>query len=244
MRNIRDILAARRDISPFLVHLTRQTTARSAKEGLVQILSADPFNLARGALSKYSSFNYVDSFPDVDRAVIDRLQAVSFSETPLDEIHCLIDIQGRSVNLSQFGLILLKQPLVSRHRISPVLYISTQNEAHRTAYLAVINELYTAALARPDSKICDFMVYFESFGPQLRGNGNTDFYWEREWRSVTDVTFTTDDVFLGLCPETEIADLEARFRPIRFIDPKMNPRYFSTKILARKEELNLKFNLL
>ena len=49
--------------------------------------------------------------------------AVCFTETPLDEIHCLLDIMGRRVNLQPYGLVLLKEAAIV-NGVEPVWYLN------------------------------------------------------------------------------------------------------------------------
>lgn len=240
-RNIDEILSARKDLSPFLIHLTRNKNSNSAKDNLIEILDEKILNVGS---STVSSFKFVNSFPNIDETVIERLKTVSFSETPIEEIHCLLDIQGRATNLSQYGLIFLKNRIITKNRISPVLYVNTNNAAHKRAYKNFINELYDAAIEHDLSSSIEFMAFFESFGENLRTEGTTDFYWEREWRSTHPVSFKYYEIFLGLCPENEIRFFERRYPKIKFIDPKMNPRYFAKKISDRREQLSMPHNIL
>jgi hypothetical protein len=51
--------------------------------------------------------------------------AVSFTETPISEIHCLLHIRYRRVNLEPYGLVFLKVRL-SERGVSPVWYIKNE----------------------------------------------------------------------------------------------------------------------
>lgn len=245
MRDIDDILAARKDLSPFLVHLTKDTESSSAKNNLESIL--DSGTVQSSKLSKYSSFHFVSQYPRIDDQVLDKLNAVSFSETPIEEVHCLVDINSRSVNLSQYGVMLLKANIANSNEINPVFYVNTHNSQSKDAYIEFIQAMYDASLdANADySALMKFMVLFESFGQKLRGSGDSDFYWEREWRSIHDVSFDlSNDLFVGLCPHSEIDYFEKRYQGSLFIDPKVNPRYYAKKLLERKRALGITSNLL
>src|SRR5947209_6069355 len=112
MRPIDDILKFRGDIPPFLVHLTRNLDNVTAKERLRSILNQGQLHASERQISdaRFGTFTNNMSAADLKRF----FGAVCFTETPLSEVHCLLEIQYRNVNLEPYGLVFLKQKLIQR----------------------------------------------------------------------------------------------------------------------------------
>ncbi|RMF30571.1 MAG: hypothetical protein D6752_03840, partial [Candidatus Nitrosothermus koennekii] len=81
-----------------------------------------------------------------------------------------------------------------------------------------------------------------------------DCRWEREWRYVSEdfeFKFDKEDIFIGLCPKDDIKYFEKKFgdqykideKPLRFIDPLMNPRYFATELVEARQRADLKYSV-
>lgn len=119
MRDIDDILHFREDISPFLAHLTRDNqqglTARQALERIIQMraLVCGPTLVSDARFGMHTS--------DMnDQAKRELFSAICFTETPLSEVHCLLEIAYRMVDLEPYGLVFLKDRLAMKG-VSPVL---------------------------------------------------------------------------------------------------------------------------
>jgi len=52
---------------------------------------------------------------EVDHAG-DFLRAVSFTETPVSEVHCLLEIENRRIELAPYGLVFLKRTPFQKRR--------------------------------------------------------------------------------------------------------------------------------
>lgn len=240
-RNIQDILDLRRDVSPFLIHLTRagmdlRTYGNlSGTEILERILGEQRLL----ALFSKSDVQYGGN-RTTDVAWEQRfLKAVSFSETPLDETHCLLEIAGRRVKLEPYGLVFFKDLLAARG-VSPVIYLN--NMAGDKDQVA--QDLF--ALAAANSGLAQQILPLVSFfgkhitppGARNVQVGVNDWRWEREWRYPGyrgPFTFDVEtDVFAGLCPDDEIAYFEGVFPAIPFIDPRRPLRWYSTKLINRR----------
>lgn len=243
MRSIDDILKFRGDISPFLVHLTRRTEEMTAAATLRKII--DDKHLAPG-VALVSDLR----FGGVDIRGNDRFRffgATCFTETPLSEVHCLFDINYRTVNLEAYGLVLLKQNLLAQE-VSPVFYLN--NEQGDKDPLA--QGLYQLAHTNP-AVAEKLLPLFCVFGQKLRSPaaanapiGTVDFRWEREWRQPFyrgGVTFAAEDVFVGLCPHEEIQDFEAAFPGVKFIDPQRPLKWYATELIHARQRLNLSISV-
>jgi len=118
MRNITDILFFRGDISPFLVHLTRDHEEMEAKEVLKEILDKRKLVAGRDSIS---DVRFGGNLEDEQKYIY--FSAICFTETPLSEAHCLLEIKGRNVDLKPYGLVFSKDKLKNKG-VSPVIYIN------------------------------------------------------------------------------------------------------------------------
>src|SRR5437870_3526905 len=163
MRGIHDILYFRSDISPFLIHLTRATEIGTAEENLTSILEhrflislSEAISDARFAVA-LKDITYLDK--------LNLFSAISFSETPLNEIHCLFEISSREVNLEPYGVVFLKENL-KRKGVSPVIYINNE----RGDKDKLVRALATLRTSHPDAAQ-QLLPLLSVFGHRLRPVG-------------------------------------------------------------------------
>src|SRR5687768_9892994 len=110
MRNIEDILFFRSDISPFLVHLTRDnSTLKSARKVLKKILQQQQLVSGITPVSDARFGMYTDNLGDETKRLL--FSAICFTETPISEVHCLLDIAYRNIELKAYGIVFLKERL-------------------------------------------------------------------------------------------------------------------------------------
>jgi hypothetical protein len=242
-RNIDDILRFRKDISPFLVHLTRDFDENAdAASVLTTIISEKRLKCGSGEISSAAYGMITGPMPP------DELKrwfaAICLTETPLEEIHCLLEIRNRRVNLQPYGLVFLKDKVIAKHDISPVLYF---NNTKRKADV-LIQALCTLIATNP-SEAERILPLVSTFGLRvtppraLQQTGRMDFYWEREWRlpsACGDLTFDANDVFVGLCPHDDIPTFEALFTDVQFIDPCRNTKWYATTLEAARQRRGVK----
>lgn len=177
LRNIDHLLHFRADISPFLVHLTRKYDQDTPKKNLELILSSE-FLIARGEPISDARF----AVPKSEASDLELFGAISFSETPIAEIHTLFEISARQVKLEPYGLVFLKERLRARG-VSPVIYINNEraDQDQVVRALATLRTTHRKAATQ-------ILPLISVFGQKLRPFGGTpqpgrvDFTWEREWR--------------------------------------------------------------
>lgn len=246
-RTIDEILHFRSDISPFLAHLTREREEISAKNALHSIL--EQRSLVVGSES-ISAAQYAIKYKRRKKLEVEELReyfgAVSFTETPISEIHCLLEIEGRKVDLAPYGLVFLKSRLRDRG-VSPVMYLNNvdgrMNDAVRAMlYLKKVNEEAAA-------KILPLISFFGQHitGPD-RSNSSSemDFSWEREWRypaSEGPFEFDEDDIFVGICPHEEIDEFESELDDVGFIDPMRPMEWYAPKLIEARKRHDLKYSV-
>lgn len=245
MRNIEDILLFRDDISPFLAHLTKATTQASAKQTLEAILNQKLLIAGSGPVS---DIRYGGNTNQLNAQQISEFFcAVCFTETPLSEVHCLLDINYRQVNLDPYGLVFLKDRLQKRG-VSPVLYLN--NELSNLDNVA--RALFSLTTTHPNEAkellplVAVFGKKFWPPGAKQAPAGDVDFRWEREWRypaAKQNFAFTFEDVFVGMCPDDEIVHFEAAYAPLLFIDPRRPMKWYATKLIQARHNATLKHSV-
>ncbi len=222
--NITQLLSRRSDLSGFIVHLTRRgddriPPARNLKSILKQriIEARSPFGPAAQELGSRQ------------RLDLDSQRCVSFSETPLEHLHCLTQrIAKRRFSLSSFGLAFTKMT-ARKLGVNPVWYVDI-TPGHDWL-MNPINELIKSELKSPKkfrgSPLAQVTPFIEQMGSGLGRSGygyRKEFWWEREWRYRGDFSFALDNVALGLAPERQIEKFgsfsEKLGRRIPFVDPK------------------------
>ena len=240
MRNIDDILHFRSDFSPFLVHLTRNLGGILAKQVLENIIR-EKMLIGNEFLSDARFGMYTKDIGDDDKKLL--FGAICFTETPLNEVHCLLEIDNRNIDLQPYGLVFRKERLVNRG-VSPVFYINNKKNDKDLVFQALcgIVEKY------PD-QAKQILPLISVFGYKIKGpfakapEGEIDFRWEREWRYPYiegPFNFDVDDVFIGLCPHDEINYFEELFQPVAFIDPYRNMKWYATKLIDARQRLDMK----
>lgn len=235
LRSIDDINNFRKDISPFLAHLTRDFNGRTAKENLSSILDSGEIRASNSQISDVRFGGSNSTIPSHRLNIA--LSSVSFTETPIEQMQCLVDIKGRDINLSQYGLVFLKKYCVQKG-VNPVVYINNASQWNDSTFEELYKLMETAEYPGILMNLLPLVAVFEKkVKPPNAGSrwkpGNVDFTWEREWRLPAircPFRFSRDDVFVGLCPGGEIEEMENKFG-IKFIDPLMNPSYFATKLV-------------
>lgn len=210
---IDDLLNRRSDLSTFVVHLTKDGEA-SARENLARILTTRTIE-ARKPMGWMGTRRERLK----DRAHLDAMKVVCFSETPLEHVYSLFqDIPNRQTHLAPYGLAFSKH-VVREKGANPVWYVNM--EAGFTWEIApALDSLREAAKANPAgfeahpaSKILPFIEQTGSWTSTRK-----DFSWEREWRHRGNFVFRDLDVALVVCPEPEIDEFE-EYGPYAAVDP-------------------------
>jgi hypothetical protein len=251
MRDINDILNFRTDISPFLVHLTKPKPRpfphrdRPAHYILEKILEERSLVAGQTSVSDARFGMYTADLNDDERREL--FGAICFTETPISEIHNLLEIEGRAVDLSPYGLVFLKEQLQSRG-VSPVLYFNNFAGDKDPIFQALCGLVETdrdAAL--------EVLPLMSVFGERVRAPGAqqvppgiVDFRWEREWRRPSargPLEFDEEDIFIGLCAHKHIDRFEAVLPEIGFIDPRRNMKWYATKLIKARQRCDLKVSV-
>jgi hypothetical protein len=245
MRNIDDILLFRSDISPFLVHMTKKSGDLSARLILEKIIDELQVKPGRAEVSDIRYGGYTKNMSEEDRLTY--FGATCFTETPLDEIHCLLDINYRQINLEPYGLVFLKDNLLKKG-VSPVMYLNNEtgdkNEVAQALFS--LSSSHRAAAAQLLPLLSLFGRKVQSPFAAQAPKGRIDFRWEREWRqpyTKGSVSFSEDDVFIGLCPHEEIDYFEKLLPTLRFVDPLRPMKWYASKLIEMRQRVDLKYSV-
>jgi Putative abortive phage resistance protein AbiGi, antitoxin len=181
-REINDILYFRTDISPFLVHLARDVqNGLTAGEALEQIIQQGKLFAGESPVSDARFGKNTSGMTTKEKKHY--FGAICFTETPLNEVHCLLEIADRKVKLAPYGIVFSKENL-RRKGVSPVFYINNELEDKDSVFQALCSLITTY----PDeaAKILPLIAVFGKQilapGAKHRGSKEVNFLWEREWR--------------------------------------------------------------
>ncbi len=252
------VLDLRKDLSPFLIHLTRgggctlkadahvglpkdKVIVLNAKNSLIDIINQKMI-LARSAFSYFNRKVSIVSYGKVVSNVgsfVNRkwLLAVCFTETPVDDIHVQCQkIIGRQLPFEPYGLAFFEKSV--RPKGNPLFYFDTDNKSVRAA----MDSLVTDPLC---TNFQTFLPLVETFGapthPHLTPVKEIDFRWEREWRVPGDFPFTFEDVAFGLCKQEDIPKFEALVnKAFPFVDPRQPMASVKAKLRSWPKLASLK----
>ncbi len=218
MTTIEELLHRRTDLSTFLVHFTRSCNSRSAGDNLVSILQ-DQCIEARSVYGMAGRL--VERFPELASGQ----RTVCFTETPLEHAWMMCsNIEGRSVQFNGYGIAVTKT-FARRRGVNPVWYLDITPRGGRDWLTVPIDQLLDRAVedaslppaTAPDMEalasapILRLTPFLEQMGNPT-GTRRKEFWWEREWRHVGDLSFSTDDIVVVFAPEDEHDDVQERLR--------------------------------
>ena len=159
------------DMSDYVVHFAKQYDGRSDYDTIMGILSGQ-------VIRAFNIFGIArENAPDPSSQ-----RTVCFSETPL---HYLGRIANRR---SELGIVFRKSFIVSRGG-NPILYAYRDQPLYRS-----VHALMAAGRGNPNAPIWSMTPFVDAVG------GNYNFEWEREWRHIGDLRFTSDDVAFLIIP--------------------------------------------
>jgi hypothetical protein len=194
----------RRDLSPFLVHLTRDYQGTSAEDNLASILTTgviearNPYGIA---------IRHLEQIRVTDEPALATQRVACFSETPPDDLHGLVSPGiWRRYNFRPYGLAFDREHMLY-HGVNPVWYLNSYQGTHDWLAHQVNNLIDSVAVAKNKkegaevfaaSPIARLTPYIEVIGEW--GTKKKDFTFEREWRHVGDFRFAIGDVAAIITP--------------------------------------------
>jgi len=190
----------------------------------------------------------INTLTETEDELRELFSSVSFTETPLNEIHSMLEIKNHSVKLEQYGLVFLKERLESKG-VSPVLYLNNILGDKDPVVRALCNLKNTNP-----KEAKELLPLLSIFGKKLTPfparpmnhceiGKEVDFFWEREWRypyAKGPLEFNRGDIFVGLCPHDKIEHFEDLAQDnglpeLKFVDPLRNMKFYASELIdARK----------
>lgn len=219
----------RADLSPVIVHLTKNGYGADARTNLIEILSECRLE-ARSAFGvgevKLRRLGLDDEFVECQRVV-------GFTETPLDQLPSHLDPGvWRTYEFKPYGVAFPRRYMLDKGA-NQVWYLNSYPGGFRWRVLDV-NELIEEAVANDDgepdpsawenSYIARLTPFMEVVGEWEKswGTKRKDFAFEREWRYQGDFEFSFTDLSAIIVPpgESEAVgnELEDRGIPRGWID--------------------------
>lgn len=244
MRSIDDILQFREDFSPFLVHLTKKTDHMTAADVLKNILKNRQLEAEKTEISDAKYGGKTNSMSPDDKKKF--FGAICLTETPLNEVHSLLEIHSRAIQLEPYGFVFLKDLLATKG-VSPVLYLNNE-QGDKGVVAQALFSLIERAPAAAEKLLPLIAVFGNKLTPPdaAKQTGRTDWRWEREWRlpaASGPLKFDANDIFIGLCPEEEIDEFERLLPTVGFIDPRRNMKWYAKKLIDARQRLDLKHSV-
>lgn len=207
------LLDEKRDYSPFLVHLTKDSYDYAADGEKFIIPAKDVLDciLNDQELKAFSYFCLFNGNLDSQNSNIkDLFKVTCFTETPLDQIDILTtEVYGRVCKLKPYGLVFTKK-FIRENQGNPVFYVDEY----------MFDSLFTLY---DDAKNRNFSFKdYKTLALVNKCTKDMDFHWEREWRIVGNLKFKLTDIFCGLCPDDDISYFQNHYPKVRFISPHWN----------------------
>jgi Putative abortive phage resistance protein AbiGi, antitoxin len=210
---IEDLLQRRSDLSTFLVHFTRNYEGRDARDNLLSMLrgrkidARNPYGMLKGQLGG-------------NAALTDSQRCVCLTEAPLEHAWMMCSpIRDRCHQFAPYGLAFTKV-WARRREANPVWYVDI-TPGHDWL-MNPLNDLFKIAeggkaqewphwfqpqpvtVSVEGSQIAKIAPFIEQMGTHDGENSyRKEFWWEREWRKVGDLSFTWADVVAVFAPEYE-----------------------------------------
>ena len=197
-QSIEDVLAHRRDLGSFLVHLTRDHEDANAQDNLLSILKSgriearNAFGVAVGAMKRAS-------------ISLDSQRVVCFTEAPLQEVvHLTANIARRRKKFRPYGVAVPK--VAARKAGANPVWYAAEGENGEANLARHFSRLVRDAVKQDrkgrarftDSPVASLAPYVETMGSSS-ARRMKEFWWEREWRHVGD--FQLPDRYLVIVPD-------------------------------------------
>lgn len=180
---VSNIIKLREDLSPYLVHLTRDFEGNEAKDNLISMLNFAKIE-ARN-VDAYFKYSLKQEFKKY-------FKVLSLTETPLKQLHHLTKIPyKRKINLKPYGIAFPKSDLINKNA-APVYYIYNEQQKNFFDHLL---ENFIESMQVEGAQIENSV--FLSVGPFLkRIYEREDFHWEKEWKVRGDLLFDFDNIVI------------------------------------------------
>jgi hypothetical protein len=204
------VMEYRKDISRFMVHLTRDDrgtdeNGATARDNFLNILASRTI----GAYRPHCL--HTKRLPDAHRS---KFKVACFTECPLSQIeHMAGSIPGRQISLEPWGFVFHREFLIEMNA-QPVTYINSygSDQSVRDAYDAIFESSLKMDFAGSKWKVLPFVSAMHD---------GCDFAWEREWRRRGSLSFEISDIVCAVVPDD--VDLEVKKKLAASAIPMYSP---------------------
>ena len=217
---IENLLHTRTDLSPYLIHFTRDTDS-PARANLLSILddwtidAKTDFGMAKALVNEFDA----EKSDALDGAGLSQ-KVVCFTETPLEHCSMMVrEIVGRACRFTSYGIMFTKT-VAKQRDCNPVWYLNMDvgNPSWLTNDVNAmvedcINHVRQGGEVDPAKMGRYRMLRLFPFMEQTLGV-NKDFSWEREWRCRRNFVFHPKDTAAVFAPEDEHGDLKREIRDL------------------------------
>lgn len=186
----------RDDISPFIVHLTRNYPNRglnNAQTNLINILKKRTIH----ARHPHCLYKPVIENSEFTTTLKKKFNTVCLTETPLHQISKLVArIPGRAINLKPYGIVFWRENLIEEGA-SPAIYINAKGTNLKKYLLENFRETFNGIesyhkLRAEEKEYYDEIIQYYSLINII--DSHYDFAWEREWRYPGTLKFQFDEI--------------------------------------------------
>ena len=246
---IEELLHRRTDLSTFVIHWTRDYAGTLAKENLGNILACQRIE-ARTALGvgQHTLENLHDraalSDGDYETSMLSQ-RVVCFTETPLEHAWSFVcNIAGRTYKLQPFGLAFRKKR-ARQMGINPIWYTDATSAPGRSEdWLSrhierLVERAAISGTPFADDPIAKIAPFVEVMGTWE--SSRKEFWWEREWLHLGDLTFSLADVAVVLCRESDMDYIHPYLksesgRVVPAVDPTWGLEHIISRLAGAEEE--------
>jgi len=209
---IEELLHRRTDLSTFVIHWTRDYEGVPARENLKTILAShniearNPMGVGHRTLQRLRD---AGALSEVDYETSKQSQhVVCFTETPLEHAWSFVcNIGNRTYKLQPFGLAFRKKR-ARQMGINPIWYTDATSAPGRSEdWLGreverLVERAASSGALFVDDPVARIAPFVEVMGTWDKSR--KEFWWEREWRHLGDLTFSLADVAVVLCRESDM----------------------------------------
>lgn len=188
------------DMSNFVVHFTKATKGENDYSNIISIcsqqmlLAKNPFGIGKSMAPNGT-----------------KQKSVCFSEIPPGHWDRLIEYRG-----TKYGLAFTKEFIVNRGG-SPIWYARKESPPWKT-----LQDMMDQGSGDPQALIWALTPFIDA--PGLYGQSSYEFDWEREWRHLGPMSFSTEDVAFLLIPEEHHSAASEFFKDAQA--ENLGPAYF------------------
>lgn len=191
----------REDLSPYLVHVTRNNTNHFPKSGMDASHSFNQIWNERVIKARRVLCMHRERILEEDVDIQKKFKVACFTETPLSQIKRFIGVSRRDFRFEAYGFIFTKETMLVKGA-SPALYINQYGTDSLRPWADRIYEI---------AKRSNFTGLMWQGIPFMNSvHERNDFDWEREWKVRGNVSFSHRSLAGVILPENTAFKMRRR----------------------------------